>query len=64
MPIQIKQENGGKLVAVQVTGKLVKAEYERCAPEFDRPQDGSIAKPEGILVMKPTADQLRRPKHE
>jgi hypothetical protein len=25
MPIQIKQENGGKLVAVQVTGKLVKA---------------------------------------
>ena len=64
MPIQIKQENGGKLVAVQVTGKLVKADYERCVPEFDRPQDGSIAKPEGILVMKPTADQLRRPKHE
>jgi hypothetical protein len=36
MPIQIKQENGGKLVAVQVTGKLVKADYERCGPEFER----------------------------
>jgi hypothetical protein len=36
MPIQIKQENGGKLVAVQVTGKLVKADYGRCVPEFDR----------------------------
>jgi hypothetical protein len=36
MPIQIKQENGGKLVAIQVTEKLVKADYERCVPEFDR----------------------------
>ena len=36
MPIQIKEENGGKLVAVQVTGKLVKADYERCVPEFER----------------------------
>jgi hypothetical protein len=36
MPIQIKQENGGKLVAVQVTGKLIKADYERCVPEFER----------------------------
>ena len=36
MPIQIKEENGGKLVAVQVTGKLVKADYERCVPELDR----------------------------
>ena len=36
MPMQLKQENGGKLVAVHVTGKLVKADYERCVPEFDR----------------------------
>ena len=36
MPIQIKQENGGKLVAVHVTGKLVKADYERCVPELER----------------------------
>ena len=36
MPVQIKQENGGKLVAVHVTGKLVKADYERCVPEFER----------------------------
>ena len=36
MPIQLKQENGGNLVVVRVTGKLVKADYERCVPEFDR----------------------------
>ena len=36
MPVQIKQENGGKLVAVHVTGKLVKADYERCVPELER----------------------------
>jgi hypothetical protein len=36
MPVQIKEENGGNLVAVQVTGKLVKADYERCVAEFDR----------------------------
>ena len=36
MPIQIKEENGGKLVAVQVTGKLVNADYEHFVPEFER----------------------------
>ena len=36
MPIQIKEENGGKLVAVQVTGKLVRADYEHFVPEFER----------------------------
>ena len=36
MPIQIKEENSGKLVIVQITGKLVKADYELCVPEFDR----------------------------
>jgi hypothetical protein len=36
MPIQIKEENGRKLVAVQVTGKLVKADYEHFVPEFER----------------------------
>ncbi len=36
MPVQIKEEDGGKLVVVQVTGKLVKADYEHCVPEFDR----------------------------
>ena len=36
MPMQLKQENGGKLAAVHVTGKLVKEDYERCVPEFDR----------------------------
>jgi hypothetical protein len=36
MPIQIKEENRGKLVTVQVAGKLVKADYERCVPEFDQ----------------------------
>ena len=36
MPIQIKEENGGKFVAVQVSGKLVKADYELLVPELDR----------------------------
>ena len=36
MPIQVKEENGGKLVAFQVIGKLVKADYERFVPELDR----------------------------
>ena len=36
MPIEIEEEGGGKLVTVCVTGKLSKADYERCVPEFDR----------------------------
>lgn len=36
MPIQVKEENGGKLVAFQVIGRLVKADYERLVPELDR----------------------------
>jgi hypothetical protein len=36
MPIQVREEDGGKLVAVQVTGKFARADYERFVPEFDR----------------------------
>ncbi len=36
MPIQLKEENGGKLLTVQVSGKLVKADYEHLVPEFER----------------------------
>jgi hypothetical protein len=36
MPIQIKEENGGTLVVVEVTGKFAKADYEHFVPEFDR----------------------------
>jgi hypothetical protein len=36
MPIQIKEENEGKIVAVYVSGKLVTADYEHFTPEFDR----------------------------
>jgi hypothetical protein len=36
MPVQIKEEEGGKLIALQVSGKLTKSDYERCVPEFDR----------------------------
>ncbi len=36
MPIQLKEENGGKLLVVHVSGKLVKADYESFVPEFDR----------------------------
>jgi hypothetical protein len=36
MPIQLNEENGGKLLAVHVSGKLAKADYEHFVPEFDR----------------------------
>lgn len=36
MPIQLIEENGGKMLVVNVSGKLVKADYEHFVPEFER----------------------------
>jgi hypothetical protein len=36
MAIQFTEENGGKLLAIHVSGKLVKADYEHFVPEFER----------------------------
>src|SRR5664280_1425871 len=36
MPIKLNEENGGKILAVHVSGKLVKADYEHFVPEFER----------------------------
>ena len=36
MPIQLSEENDGKLLNVLVSGKLEKADYERFVPEFER----------------------------
>jgi hypothetical protein len=36
MPIQLNNENGGKLLAVHVSGKLTAADYEHFVPEFVR----------------------------
>lgn len=36
MPIQLTEENGGKTVIIHVTGRLVRADYERLVPEFNR----------------------------
>jgi len=36
MPIQLNEENAGKILAVHVSGKLAKADYERFVPEFER----------------------------
>ncbi len=36
MPIQLNENNDGKTIAVQVSGKLVKEDYEHFVPEFDR----------------------------
>ena len=36
MPIKLNEENGGKLLVVRVSGKLVKEDYEHFVPEFDR----------------------------
>ncbi len=35
MSIQVKIEDGGKTLAVHVSGKLVKADYEQFVPEFE-----------------------------
>ena len=36
MPIQLNEENGGKMLSIHVSGKLVKADYEHFVPEFER----------------------------
>ena len=36
MAIQLNEENGGKILAVHVTGKLVRADYADFVPEFER----------------------------
>ena len=36
MPIQIKEENGGKILILHISGKLVKADYEHFVNEFER----------------------------
>jgi fructose-bisphosphate aldolase, class I len=36
MPIQFNEENGGKILTLHVSGKLMKADYEHFVPEFER----------------------------
>jgi SpoIIAA-like len=36
MPIQLKEEEGGRTLVVHVTGKLVKADYASFVHEFER----------------------------
>lgn len=36
MPIQLTEENGGKLLSVHVSGKLTKEDYAHFVPEFER----------------------------
>jgi hypothetical protein len=36
MPIQVNEEHGGKLLAVHVSGKLARVDYEHFVPEFER----------------------------
>lgn len=36
MSIQLSEENGGKILAVHVSGKLVKEDYAQFVPEFER----------------------------
>ena len=36
MPIQLDEKNGGRVLAVHVSGKLAKADYEHFVPEFER----------------------------
>lgn len=36
MSIQLQEEDGGKILVVHVSGKLVKSDYEHFVPEFER----------------------------
>ena len=36
MPIQLDDDNDGKILDIHVSGKLVKADYEHFVPEFER----------------------------
>ena len=36
MPIQLSEENGGKILVVRVSGKLAKPDYAHFVPEFER----------------------------
>lgn len=36
MPIELKEEQGGKVLEVRLSGKLAKADYEHFVPEVDR----------------------------
>lgn len=36
MPIKLNEENGGKVLAIHVSGKLASSDYEHFVPEFDR----------------------------
>ena len=36
MPIQLNEENGGKILVVDFSGKLGTADYEHFVPEFER----------------------------
>ena len=36
MPIQLKEENDGKILVVHVSGRLTKADYAQFVPEFER----------------------------
>ena len=36
MTMQFNEEDGGKVLAVQVSGKLVKADYDQFVPEVER----------------------------
>ena len=36
MSIRLSEKNGGKILVVHVSGKLITADYERFVPEFDR----------------------------
>lgn len=36
MPIQLKEENGGRILVVYVSGKLAKADYAHFVPAFER----------------------------
>ena len=47
MSIQLTEEGDGKVLVIQVSGKLVKADYEHFIPEFER----RIERPETLRLL-------------
>jgi hypothetical protein len=45
MSIKLKEENGGKVLEAQISGKLIHGDYERLSPEFEKlvKQHGKIS---------------------
>ena len=62
MSIELKEEKSGKLLIMQVTGKLEKMDYEHFVPEFDRLVQGCYepARQAESIFVEPNCKHVRK----